>query len=453
MSLSSLKIRPSLVLGAAALLASWTAAAQLNPTVKVVPRGSSAVPADCDEGLAPTPVYPRLVVSEIPEPAPAMQPAPPSATLRSLLRDTQRSAEAGDRAAFRQELGDLRAMVAGYPRGGERDAATAVLAVYDDLDRLWTYSFESPQGAFFDASTDEGALLRMLNQYPEYGRFIARQTVTASGTMLYPSAESRQFLVREAAKRAGRVSGGAVTPAPAPAPRTTSRTPAASTSTTPRSGTTTSPRGTSTATTPQRTTRTTRSASVTHVTGSSHPPVSSRSAHTTGSSSTTGSATPTGSATTPGSASTRGTASTPGAAGHRPSTRTASVTPVPKSPRPSTPPAPAPVPVPTATVATATVPTATVLPTTTSSQAATSSPTPASSPTATETTASTDTTFSTATDATSSTATETTASATETTDTTSTTAAPAPGSRNLIIPIVLILIGLGVLILLFRASS
>jgi hypothetical protein len=409
MSLSSRKIRPSLVLGAALVLASSAGVAQLNPTVKVLPRANGTVPADCDQGLAPTPATPRIVVSEIPQPAPAAtSEAPPSGRLRSLLRNTQNAAEAGNRAEFRAHLDDLRAMVAGYPRGGERDAAAAAVSVYDDLDTLWTYAFEAPTGAFFDATTNDGALLRTLNKYPEYGRFIARQTVTAGGTTLYPTTESRQFLVREAARRASLTSRSTT-----PAPRTSSATPAPTTRT-PAAA----PRHPSIASGP-----TTRTASA-----STTPPAPHRT-HSTGA-----------------THSTRATHSS-----HTAST---------SKPR-STPPPPAPAPAPTPVPVRASAPPPAPLPTATSTPVpapAPVTPTATTSTTApTETTVSTDTTLTTASDTAATDTTATTASATETTATTDTTAttAPAPAAegRNLVIPVVLILIGLGVLILLFRASS
>ena len=419
MSLSSRKIRPSLVLGAASILASSIGVAQLNPTVKVLPRANVTASADCDQGLSPAAASPRIVVSEIPEPAPAssMQ-APPSARLRSLLRDTQNAADAGNRAAFHQDVEDLRAMVASHPRGGERDAAADALSVYEDLDKLWTYSFEAPTGAFFDATTNDGALLRMLNKYPEYGRFIARQTVTAGGTTLYPTTESRQFLAREAARRASLTSRA---PAASAITRTPAATPAPKVARSPR------PAARTASAAPVAAATTSASASAPPAPASATPAPRPHRSHR--------------------SASTSASVSKP-----RSTPRSTA------TPRSAPPPAPVSTPVPAPPPAPATLPTATSA--TSAPAPAPVTPAPTSTTAPTETTASTDTTYPTATETTATTATatatETTASATETTDTTATTgttAAPAPAGRNLVIPIVLILIGLGVLILLFRASS
>jgi|GEM_PF-6809086 len=168
------------------------AAAPLNPTVKVVKHPKTAVPAECEEGLAPQVVPPTEPV-EVPEPPPATLPTP-SASLRDLLRVTQSDAAGRDRDAFN----DAFARVNAYPSGSEKSAAADVIRVYDDLSRLWTYEFETPSGAFFDSSS---GLLAMLSAYPGYQKAIEEQTLNVGGTKLYPSRESRDFLVREAASR------------------------------------------------------------------------------------------------------------------------------------------------------------------------------------------------------------------------------------------------------------
>lgn len=182
-------------------------AAQLNPTVKLLPRASGPVPAECEDGLSPQPAQ-RIQVAEVVE-----QPrdttrdleAPPSRDLRSMLRDAQAAAEANQRDAFKAALASAKSLLAAYPPGGERTGAMEVISVYDDLARLWDYQFDSPAGSFFDASSAGGALLSSMSKYRGYEDSIRRQVLTIDGTRIYPTRETREFLARDAAQRLTRL--------------------------------------------------------------------------------------------------------------------------------------------------------------------------------------------------------------------------------------------------------
>jgi hypothetical protein len=198
----------------------------LNPTVKVLPNARTVVPADCFEGGARVPV----IAEAAPPPlTAATAPAPPSADLRSRLRRVQSAAERDDRDEFKAALADARTAVGSYPTGGERDAANEVIQVYSDLEKIWDYAFASPSGAFFDAGSDGGSLSNIVRRYPDYNRFIKDSTLTIGGQTVYPTRETRRFLVAEAAKRLTRLGvrmptrvaeGPPVIPTPAPAVKT-----------------------------------------------------------------------------------------------------------------------------------------------------------------------------------------------------------------------------------------
>src|SRR5581483_9826150 len=121
-------------------------------------------------------------------------------------------------------LADARSAVNSYPPGGERSAATDVLNVDNDLERLWDYQLSSPVGAFFDSSTDFVAMMR---RYSNYQASIADQTLTVNGQTIYPTEETRKFLIAEAARRLDRLGVRTPTriveapPAPVPQPRVT----------------------------------------------------------------------------------------------------------------------------------------------------------------------------------------------------------------------------------------
>ncbi len=187
---------------ATALLA-VAADAQLKPTVNVRSTPASPVSPECVEGTAPQ-KQPRVEVAQLPE-TPRGKPmaAPRSASLRSLLEDTQSAADRADSTGFRGALVRAKEMLATYPAGGERNAATEAIGIYDDIDRVWTYEMETRAGAFFDAGTAPAEVMR---KYAGYERAIADQVfVEKSGHRFYPTVETREYLLREAAQRLGRL--------------------------------------------------------------------------------------------------------------------------------------------------------------------------------------------------------------------------------------------------------
>lgn len=414
----------------------------LNPTVVRLPRANGPAPADCDTASTAPASTPRLVVAEIPPPpvsrtAVSTPVAPPTASLKSLLRETQSAAERGDRDAFRDALARLRATLTSYPAGGEKRAADEAVRVYGDLDRLWTYQFETPAGSFFEDSAD---VYKVLIAYPGWAEAVRRQTLTVGGKRVYPSTESRRFLVAEAARKVG-MKAPPVTVARATPPATTRRTPPRETP--PPALSPVKPRTTH-AETPKPKPAPTKVATAKPKTSAPKPAVPKHEKV----------------AEQPAPKHEKAAAKTEKVV-TRPekiATKPAPA-PVPATPPPAT--APTPVPVATNTAAPTPVP------------VATNTAAPPSTPPPTE---ATNTATTTSSAATATTATETTSSATTATETTATTetatvtetaiagtdtavaqpqpeAAPQKGKRGMIVPIFLILIGLGVLVVLFRASS
>ena len=106
---------------------------KLNPTVTLLSQPSGPVPAECETGL--TTAAPRAELGETPAPPAALP--PPSAELAATLGALEAAAASDDYADFKAALTAARAAVTTYPRGGERDAANDVLAIYGDIERLW----------------------------------------------------------------------------------------------------------------------------------------------------------------------------------------------------------------------------------------------------------------------------------------------------------------------------
>ena len=409
----------------------------LNPLVPRVPNENAVRLAECAEGAAPAPM-PRIEVADLPDlPEPPIT-APPSSGLRTQLRDAQTAVTRDDHSSFEAALARARNTLSDYPAGGEKNAAQNVVRVYEDIAVLWDAQFTSP---FFG---EESAAYRAASAYPGWSEAIRRQIlVDDRDRRFYPARESRQFLAGVAATRLERL--GVRTPAVA-TPRVAEREEepdAALPSVRPRrkpgkveTHASAEPRR---STTGGSTRRATSSSS-----GSSAGASRSTTARSTASPSraTSSPSTTPSRATTPSSSPAPARATTPAPA--PPPVRSTTPSPAPRVNEPAPPitqPA-APVDTPTDSVPTQSVPTQSAptdsAPTETSPLG--DDPASATDPAATDT-ATAGTTDSAA----------TTAVATDTTATTEPD--PPARKRNLVIPLLLILVGIGVLIVLFRSSS
>src|SRR5258706_4783766 len=178
----------------AVVAAAFSASAQtsaLNPTVKVLARAQSPVPAECATDASTT----APTIEPEPQAAPdqVTSSVPPSNDLRASLRRLQVAAEGDDYAAFKAALSEARRAAASHPPGGERTAANEALQVFADIARVWDYAMASPAGSFFDASVQGGSLLGAMKRYPDYGRTIAGETLTVGDKTLYPTRETPRF--------------------------------------------------------------------------------------------------------------------------------------------------------------------------------------------------------------------------------------------------------------------
>ena len=385
----------------------------LNPTVKVLARAQSPVPAECATDLSAT----APAVETEPQPAPdqVIKSVPPSNDLRASMRRLQVTAEGDDYAAFKTALNDARRAAASHPPGGERNAANDALQVFADIGRVWDYAMNSPSGSFFDGTVQGGSLLSTLKNYPDYGKTIAGDTLTVGDKTLYPTRETRRFLARESSRRLSRL--GVSTPARVA-------------------------QGAQPEAWPHRPT--------------AAPPVPKKSTQAAAK-------TPVKTSSTPRTAQVSATPK-PHQTKQKPAEKTAkaTTTPKPKTPAVEATPVPKTKPVPPVKIAATTTvaPQAPVVTTTTAPPPPV--PTTTTAPAPLPTTATTTTTApatDTATSAATTSSTDTTATSTSDTaaaDTaTTTTAVPEKqnGNMNLLLAIVLILVGIGVLVILFRASD
>jgi hypothetical protein len=400
------------------------ASAPRNPLVvrTAAPRG--AVPADCDAGLSPTPASVRPDVSRVSlPPATTDLTPPPQRTLRGELGGLHAALLANDRISFDAHLAALESMLPAYPAGGEKTAAENLLQVYRDAARIWDAQFVAP---FFDAQSPEYAIV---SAYPGYEEAVRKGVLLDDRERrFYPATESRAFLARIAAER---LPGIGVT---APAPQRRPRVIRTETVTPQRSGAVADSSAPS-----QKTPATKRSA-----TRSSSAPKKSRSTPQVTSSHAASTPGPAKREPSPALAAPR--AAVPATTASAPPAVVAKSEVEPAKPPAAVPSATPPAATATTPVATATTPVATAttpVPPATTPVATASAPVPSVSapvPGASETTGATPA-------ETATTATETTASATDS------AATPAGERKSMMLPIVLILIGIGVLLLLFRASD
>jgi len=439
-----MKIRAlGLVAIAAAAFSAFAQTTSLNPTVKLLQKPQSPVPAECLTDASQE-ALPALE-PEQPAPEQALNNVPPSNDLRASLRRLQVAAEGDDYTAFKAAYAEARRAIAAHPAGGERNAANEALQVFTDLGRVWDYVMASPTGSFFDATIQGGSLLAALRRYPAYAQTIADQTIITGGRTLYPTRETRTFLARESSRRLSRlgistptkVAQGRqpeppprrVTPVPAPQPPPPQKKPAQVAAKTPKPKVAAKIAGPATAPKPRPAT-------------TKHKPVEK---------------------TAEVKIPKKPIIESPPMVKSKPV-----VTPPVKSKPVVTPPVKVaeakPIPMPPPIVTTTTAPPAKPVPTTT-----TIAPPPATTTTAppptTTTAAPPTTTTATTTTAAPATDTSVSASTTSSTDTTVTatsdTAATATvppagkqnGNMNLILAVVLILVGIGVLVILFRASD
>jgi hypothetical protein len=169
----------------------------LTPRVTKAASARGDVASDCNESLAP-PSTPRVVVAEIPLARPASMDLtpPPSGDLRASLRDAQDALRRNDRPLFDTSLTRARRLLAAWPPGAERRAAEELVRIYDDAANVWNLQFESP---FFDETSP---VYQRLNGYPGWRDAVRRSMLRDDEEhTFYPAGESRTFLATLAAER------------------------------------------------------------------------------------------------------------------------------------------------------------------------------------------------------------------------------------------------------------
>lgn len=154
-----------------------------------------------------------------PAPAPQQSTAVPAATVAQhspsdadtqLFSELQNSARAGDYTRFEAALSRAR------KQKSEPQSSTSIaLPVFEDLDRLWSFSLTNRVGGFLSESTTP-ELLKSLRRYDGFETAMRPLTIRAAGgVIVYPAVEARAFLI----DRARDVARGIRFASPAESPR------------------------------------------------------------------------------------------------------------------------------------------------------------------------------------------------------------------------------------------
>lgn len=112
--------------------------------------------------------------------------------------DTLRAAvAANDFAGFRSALTQANALADRMPLGDSRNTLRRNLLIYRDVEQLWNFARSDRFGAFFDDEALPGMRDHLAADYRGLDAFLtANRIVDRNGVELYPTSETRTFLMR-----------------------------------------------------------------------------------------------------------------------------------------------------------------------------------------------------------------------------------------------------------------
>jgi hypothetical protein len=140
-------------------------------------------------------VIPLLAISGaanrlLPQRIPAVVPAIALAALRD-------SNDTNDFRRFEAALAVAKSLAEAMPIGAQRNDLRRSILVYEDIDAIWGFAVHDHYGAYFNDDSLPGMRDRLNADYPDYEAFIAEYRVTdRKGNILYPTAETRAFLLK-----------------------------------------------------------------------------------------------------------------------------------------------------------------------------------------------------------------------------------------------------------------
>lgn len=130
-------------------------------------------------------------VTALPRRLPAIVPAIALAALRD-------ANEANNVRRFEAALAVAKWLAGTMPLGAQRNALRRFILVYEDVDAIWSFAVRDRSGLYFNDDSLPGMRDHLDADYPEYEAFIAEYRVAdARGNALYPTAETRTFLLKQ----------------------------------------------------------------------------------------------------------------------------------------------------------------------------------------------------------------------------------------------------------------
>lgn len=135
------------------------------------------------------------VSTAAPKPLPHRLPAIVPAIVLTALRDTNAR---NDFRRFEGALAVAKSIADVMPLGAQRNELRRAILIYEDVDTVWSFAVRDRYGAYFNDDSLPGLHDRLNADYPGYDDYIAEYRVAdRKGNVLYPTTETRQFLLKQ----------------------------------------------------------------------------------------------------------------------------------------------------------------------------------------------------------------------------------------------------------------
>ncbi len=135
------------------------------------------------------------VSTAVPKPLPHRLPAIVPAIALTALRDTNAR---NDFRRFEGALAVAKSIADLMPLGPPRNELRRAILIYEDVDAVWSFAVRDRYGAYFNDDSLPGMHDRLNADYPGYDDYIAEYRVAdRKGNVLYPTTETRRFLLKQ----------------------------------------------------------------------------------------------------------------------------------------------------------------------------------------------------------------------------------------------------------------
>jgi hypothetical protein len=135
------------------------------------------------------------VPARVERPLPRRIPAIVPGIVLTALHDANATSDA---RRFDGALAVAKSVAEVMPIGPQRNAFRRSILIYADIGAVLSYAMRDRYGAYFNDDSLPGMHDRLNADYPGYDDYIAEFRVAdAKGNVLYPTAETRRFLVEQ----------------------------------------------------------------------------------------------------------------------------------------------------------------------------------------------------------------------------------------------------------------